>query len=562
MALASAHGLITVAIGTAAKVVIATDRMRDSDAPTAPDPGDRIIELRRGFIIAAAGIWASADGQIDTRRDVLAAARDNDTAESFLQRYDRMRRRVFEEYLTARYKKGPHAVLKDCFCPVSPPHSLLVCEAGGNTERITVFEYIPTLKGENSIVLSPMIQTREPTGGTVFAAIGAAAPLLELLDPRYIEYAAHGPSGPETAARVLIEQAIDRMPAASGPPRVSTFAMREMPSATPTGRLARTSGAPAAPPPFPCVDTKDPVKVNAFVLDRFAAIYPNATPELIPSVFRDIVTFFAGVHPDYAPVDLRYHDLEHTLQATLCTALILDGRHAAREMPRIDAHHFELAIVAALLHDAGYLKLHSDNRGTGAKYTFCHVVRGCAFAASYLPTVGGYAGDVETVMAAINCTGPMNEISRLHFRGPVDEVIGCAVATADYLGQMAAADYPDELTILFEEFQESDEFLRVPPQERMFKSAYELIARTPQFWHRFVYPKLESDFQAIYRFLAQPYPDGPNAYLNAIEANIGEVRRRTQAMTTEQLPPHAAELPQKPSPTVTADAPAQAARHS
>ena len=35
MALASAHGLITVAIGTADKVVVATDRTRDIDAPAA-----------------------------------------------------------------------------------------------------------------------------------------------------------------------------------------------------------------------------------------------------------------------------------------------------------------------------------------------------------------------------------------------------------------------------------------------------------------------------------------------------------------------------------------------
>ncbi len=551
MALASAHGLITVAIATADKIVIATDRTLAGPS----EAGDRLVELRRGLIIAGSGIWTTADGQIDTRRDVLAAARDNDTAESFLQRYDRMRRRTFEDYLTARYRKAPHAVLKDCFCPVSPPHSLLVCEVGEDSVRITVFEYIPTLKDESAIVLSPMIQTREPIAGTVFAAIGAAAPLLELLDPRYIDYAARGPSGPEIAARVLIEQAIDRMPAACGPPRVTSFAIRQISPTAPVGRPARAStGAASATTPalFPCVDTRDPEKVKAFVLDRFATLYPNSTLELVPTVFRDVVTFFSGAHPDYAAVDLRYHDLEHTLQATLCTALILEGRQAAREMPRVDAHHFELAIVAALLHDAGYLKLHSDTQGTGAKYTFCHVVRGCAFAASYLPTVGGYSSDVETVMAAINCTGPMNEISRLHFHGPIDEVIGCAVATADFLGQMAAADYPDELTILFEEFQESDEFLRVPPHERMFKSAYELIARTPQFWHRFVYPKLESDFQAIYRFLAHPYPDGANPYLNAIEANIAEVRRRTQLLTTEQIPVRSIEsVP--PAPSTTAD---------
>ena len=182
-----------------------------------------------------------------------------------------------------------------------------------------------------------------------------------------------------------------------------------------------------------------------------------------------------------------------------------------------------------LLHDAGYLRLRSDNVGTGAKYTFCHVLRSCAFAASYLPTLGADDYEVEAVLGAINCTGPTKEISRLHFRDPIERVIGCALATADYLGQMAAADYPDELDILFDEFQESDDFIRLPASRRAFKSAVELKQRTPLFWHKFVQRKLESDFQAVYRFLARPFPHGRNAYLDAVEKNIAKIERRNAA---------------------------------
>jgi hypothetical protein len=160
-----------------------------------------------------------------------------------------------------------------------------------------------------------------------------------------------------------------------------------------------------------------------------------------------------------------------------------------------------------------------------------------------LPNIGASGADVETVMSAINCTGPMNEISRLRFRAPVDEIIGYSVATADFLGQLAAIDYPDELEVLFEEFQESDDFLHVPVEERMFKSAHDLMVRTPHFWHRFVLPKLESDFQGVYRFLAKPYPDGPNAYLRAIESNIAEIQRRLQTLSRAQSPLNRASAP-------------------
>src|SRR4051812_43170622 len=232
---------------------------------------------------------------------------------------------------------------------------------------------------------------------------------------------------------------------------------------------------------FPPVDTKNAAAVTSFVEEIFTRLHPGASAVWLKTIFRDMERLFSGTHPDYGPVDLRYHDFEHTLQATVCLTLLLEGRHLAGVEPRVDARQFELAVSATLLHDAGYLKLRSDNVGTGAKYTFCHVLRSCAFAASYLPTLGANDHEVEAVLGAINCTGPTKEISRLHFRDPVERVIGCALATADYLGQMAAADYPDELDILYHEFQESDDFIHLPAARRMFKSAQDLADRTPLF---------------------------------------------------------------------------------
>jgi hypothetical protein len=277
---------------------------------------------------------------------------------------------------------------------------------------------------------------------------------------------------------------------------------------------------------FPPVDTKSAPAVAAFVEQKFASMYPGASLVWLQRMFRDMEELFSGRHPDYAAVDLRYHDLEHTLQATVCLTLLLEGRHQAMVEPRVDARQFELALSAVLLHDSGYIKMRSDNVGTGAKYTFCHVLRSCAFTASYLPTLGANDFEVEAVLGAINCTGPTKEISRLHFREPVERIIGCALATSDYLGQMAAADYPDELEILYEEFQESDDFIHMPQSRRTFKSARDLIERTPMFWQKFVMRKLEADFQATYRFLARPYPHGPNPYLQAVEKNIAEIKRR------------------------------------
>jgi hypothetical protein len=67
---------------------------------------------------------------------------------------------------------------------------------------------------------------------------------------------------------------------------------------------------------------------------------------------------------------------------------LLAGRTAVQAEPILTSNQIECALVAALLHDCGYLKLRSDRSGTGAKYTFCHVLRSCSFASSYLPPMG------------------------------------------------------------------------------------------------------------------------------------------------------------------------------
>jgi hypothetical protein len=282
---------------------------------------------------------------------------------------------------------------------------------------------------------------------------------------------------------------------------------------------------------FPPVDTKNASTVAAWVQQKFGAMYETSSSSWLDRLFADVQTLFAGRHPDYGAIDLRYHDLEHTLQATVCLTDLLEGCQRSPDAPRIKSRQFELGIAAVLLHDAGYLKLRSDQIGTGAKYTFCHVLRSCSFAASYLPTLGASEAEVGAVLSAINCTGPTKEIGRLHFRNAIERFIGSALASADYLGQMSAHNYPDELGILFAEFAESDDFVHLPASERFFSSAEDLVARTPGFWYHVVLPKLENEFQGAYRYLARPFPDGPNAYLDAVANNIRIIEQRVAQLT-------------------------------
>lgn len=280
---------------------------------------------------------------------------------------------------------------------------------------------------------------------------------------------------------------------------------------------------------FPAVDTRDAPAVALYLRSIQHELFPHHDGRFLARLFEDVVAMFGGQFGDFQPIDLAYHDLQHTLQATCCMAEILAGRHGAGAVPAIDARQFDLAMVAVLLHDTGYLKTRADHSGTGAKYTYTHVLRSCAVAASYLPTLGVTLAELDTVLGAIRCTGPASKIQRINFHEEIDKLIGCCLATADYLAQMAASDYPDELTILYREFEESDDYLNVPREKRVFQSADDLIRKTPDFWRKLVEPKLRDDYLGVYRFLARPYPDGPNPYLNAVEHNIAIIADRARA---------------------------------
>lgn len=278
---------------------------------------------------------------------------------------------------------------------------------------------------------------------------------------------------------------------------------------------------------FPPVDTQNPAAVEVFVRERFRQLHPDGDFAPLARIFADVTDMFAGRYLDYQAIDLGYHDFQHTLQATVCFAEVAAGRHAAGAAPAWTSRQLVLGLTAVLLHDCGYLKLRSDSTGTGAKYTYTHVLRSCAVAAAHLPTRGFNLEEIDTVLGAIRCTGPTSSVRRLHFRSDAERLLGCAVATADYLAQMAAEDYPDELPILFREFSESDDYLNVPANQRPYRTADELIAKTPAFWRKVVQPKLDTEFEGVHRFLQRPIPGGPNPYLEAIERNLVRIQARS-----------------------------------
>lgn len=274
---------------------------------------------------------------------------------------------------------------------------------------------------------------------------------------------------------------------------------------------------------FRPVDTRDPAAVEAEVRSIHAALYPEAGRDFVPSAFGWMADCFTGRYLDYLPIDALYHEFEHTLQGTLCLARLLRGLHTSgAELP---ARAFELGILAILFHDTGYLKKRGDTEGTGAKYTAVHEGRSTAFAEAFLAPRGFTGAEVRAVQNMINCTCRNTDVQAIRFQSELERTVGYALGTSDLLGQMAAPDYVEKLPLLYQEFAEAARHAPASLAHLFaYKSAEELMRNSPAFWKGYVLPKINGDFRRMYTFLNDPYPDGPNDYLQRIEANIARLR--------------------------------------
>jgi hypothetical protein len=281
---------------------------------------------------------------------------------------------------------------------------------------------------------------------------------------------------------------------------------------------------------YPPVTTKDPTAVEVEVQAAYLAMFPEGDRLFVPQVFGWAIECFTGLYRDYQAVDARYHDFEHTLQGTLCMTRLLLGRHRAGAQPVLTQRFFQLGLLGILLHDTGYLKQRDDTEGTGAKYTVIHVGRSAEFAGLLLSEKKFDASEIQAVKNMIRCTGVNANLAAIPFQNELEKIVGFSLASGDILGQMAANDYVDKLPTLFSEFAEATQFSHDPTHfVASFASAADLIEKTPLFWEQFVKPKLENDFLGLYHFLRNPYPSGPNHYVEAIQTNIARLTKRAAA---------------------------------
>jgi hypothetical protein len=278
-------------------------------------------------------------------------------------------------------------------------------------------------------------------------------------------------------------------------------------------------------PDLSAIDFRCSAELRALTKERLHYLFGPQDDSYIDEYMGAIEDLFAGRHPDYQAMDTAYHDITHTLQATLCLVELIQNRHLAEALPRIGPHDFKRTLVAILFHDIGYLKSLDDTEGTGAKYTHVHESRSCALARDFLARRGWNPDDIIFVEKLISTTGPAANLTRIDFRSEIERAMGQVVCTADYVGQMSDPDYPDKLKVLFREFEESYRYQQIPENQWMFRSYEALLRSTPDFWSKFVQYKMNVECAGMWKHLEHPFT-GENPYLESIERNLAEIGQR------------------------------------
>ena len=263
-------------------------------------------------------------------------------------------------------------------------------------------------------------------------------------------------------------------------------------------------------------------KIKSF----YESNYANSDIGFIKTVLNDVVELFNGKRKGFQRCDAQYHDLTHTFQVVPPFVEIIDGWNKSGNMPKVSKECFDIGITAVLLHDTGYIKKQGDTAGTGAKYTFEHIQRSIDFAVYYLPQIGFDNQKIAQLTNVISCTGVNINLMDIHFHSEEERIIGYALGTADFLGQMAADDYQEKLPILYNEFEESYHYVGIEKVRakgvKMFEDAGELLMSTKSFYEAVVMDRF-GKMDSLYKYIEFNHANMKNPYIEAIEENIQKI---------------------------------------
>ncbi|MEN8246311.1 MAG: hypothetical protein ABFS43_15590 [Thermodesulfobacteriota bacterium] len=265
------------------------------------------------------------------------------------------------------------------------------------------------------------------------------------------------------------------------------------------------------------VTMENPSSVFAEVKKIVLALDPGLDVKPIENVFHDIVKLFSGQYPGYRKCNTRYHDLKHTTDTLLAMARLIHG--AQTNGITLQKRDILLGLVAALMHDVGYIQQASETRGTGAQFAQVHIARGIAFMRSYLKNNGFSSYDYRKCRTAVLCTDLNLPITSIAFKTQSNARMGKMLATADLIGQTADRCYLEKLRFLYQEFREAE--------IKAYNSEIELLEDSLIF-NEHMKGRLAKDLDGVDHYLTGHFQSrwgiGKNLYHESINNNLSYLK--------------------------------------
>jgi hypothetical protein len=259
------------------------------------------------------------------------------------------------------------------------------------------------------------------------------------------------------------------------------------------------------------IDHNEPDEVFNEVKKTFLYNYTNESFLAIEHVYEMVSSLYSGSFPGYKRCNTEYHDFNHINHVFLATARIIDGLNI--HQGAFDKTKAVNLLIAALLHDTGYIQEDHDTDGTGAKYIATHVSRGIEFTKKNYKMLNLLSEDIPAIASLIECTNtspdPIDKLSGENL------LCGSIIATADIIGQMSDRIYLEKLLFLYYEFVEAG--------VEGYNTAFDILRKTHMFY-KSTMDRLDVKLCASYdlskyHFNVRYNIDG-NLYMTAIENQI------------------------------------------
>lgn len=271
------------------------------------------------------------------------------------------------------------------------------------------------------------------------------------------------------------------------------------------------------PPLKGLLDFRDNILILREVKFTVSLIAPQFDFSRFDAALRDVESLFLGQYSGYRECNTNYHDFRHTLLVLLAMARLMHG--ASAQAVEFTAKDINLGLIAALMHDTGYIQYAGDVTGTGAKYTMIHISRSIYFALQYYAGDDYFEGNLQDFSDIIGCTGIHTMIPDAAFSSESIALLGKMLGTADLLGQMADRLYLEKLMFLYNEFEEGG--------VSGFDSEVDLFRKTVSFYKR-TQERFQNDFGNVRRFMVDHFRErwqiSGNVYEEAIEKNINYLK--------------------------------------